>query len=114
MSEKYQSGWYQDDEGHPFHVHGKNMSKGTMDALKVLAKAVHDEFPNLTIGKVYKTPVGTPARLLKLHTEREDGKVVCIADVEYVHEALRGAVGWWRARELREWDGVDYPSEDTP
>lgn len=116
MSAKYQSGFYTDDEGRPFHVHGKNMSEETMDALKALVKAAHDEFPDLIIGKVYQSLAGCPVRLLRLHNEHQDGKLMCFADVVYVDEINnygygKGATGLFRARELSEWDGQDYPDE---
>ena len=44
---KHQSGWYESDEGHAFHAHGKDMSPETLAALKKLADAAYKHLDSL-------------------------------------------------------------------
>lgn len=46
-NDKYQSGWYESNEGHAFHAHGKDMSEETIAALKKLADAAYKHLESL-------------------------------------------------------------------
>lgn len=46
-NDKYQSGWYESEEGHAFHAHGKDMSPETLAALKKLADAAYKHLESL-------------------------------------------------------------------
>jgi hypothetical protein len=49
-NDKHQSGWYESDEGHAFHAHGKDMSPETLAALKKLADAAYKHLDSLPDG----------------------------------------------------------------